>query len=127
MTKAQLDQLEFEASRDPRHVPLEVYSSLTPAVGISYVRGILLSLVTHVFTPDLCAACSLADCDCVRIDKPAWAHGHGYTEGLGPICFPQGEPGAAGIPGEPVRCPNPSETLSSQGPPSHDSPDCVTF
>lgn len=55
MTKAQLDQLEFEASRDPRHVPLEVYSSLTPAVGISYVRGILLSLVTRVHTGSVCS------------------------------------------------------------------------
>lgn len=63
MTKAQLDQLEFEASRDPRHVPPQVYSHIThtPAVGIAYVSGLLLSLVARVFTPDLCVACSLAD------------------------------------------------------------------
>lgn len=102
MTKAQLDQLEFEASRDPRHVPPQVYSHISHTCRGDFLR------VAHVFTRDLCVAYSLADCDCVSTDKPTWGHSH--TEGLGPICFPQGEPGAAGIPGEPVRCPSPTET-----------------
>lgn len=66
MTKAQLDQLEFEASRDPRHVPPQVYSHISHTCHGDFL------CVARVFTRNLCVACSLADCDCVSTDKPTW-------------------------------------------------------
>lgn len=99
MTRVQPGCWELVDLRDPRSAPPQAQTqNHTSVLWVSSERWRVSSL-PHSW-PRVCSHGI-----CVRPESPRVAWGDSHTEGLPHLCFPQGEPGAAGIPGDPVRCP----------------------